>query len=91
MSSMSNDLQRTVQRQLADAAYSPALYDQVLKWRAEGLSLGRIAFELNALGERTRFGLPYTPEAVRRLLARAERLRPGPMPEPGEESCHEPA
>jgi hypothetical protein len=64
-------------RQYADEAYAH-LYDELARWRAEGLSLAAIAAELNARGEPLRYMgtlSAWSPTQVARVLQRGERLR----------------
>jgi DNA invertase Pin-like site-specific DNA recombinase len=46
------------------------IVSEVTAWRNEGLSLAAIAAKLNDAGHVTQRGLPYSPMAVQRILAR---------------------
>ena len=57
-------------RESADIAYVD-LYDDVMQWRGEGLTLQQIADRLNEQGQTTRTGKAWSHVQVMRLLARA--------------------
>ena len=57
-------------RDQALAAYA-LVEKRAAKMRAQGLALGAIAAELNAAGEMTRRGAPFTATTVKRILDRA--------------------